>query len=270
MILSDLHLGTYGCHAKELLSYLSGISPKILVLNGDIVDIWQFRKRYFPETHFAVIKEILSKIKEGTQVYYITGNHDEKLRRFSDLKMDHFTLTDKLVIELDGKRAWIFHGDVFDITTQGGARLLARLGGKGYDLLILLNRLVNFLLVSAGRERMSLSKKVKAGVKKAVSYIQNFETIAASLAIEKGYDYVICGHIHQPQKRIVSTRSGEVIYLNSGDWVENLTSLEYYGGEWHIYKYPIETFSIRTIIKKEETAVDVLTDKISFYLNTGI
>ncbi len=266
VILSDLHLGTYGCHARELLAYLKSISPGILILNGDIVDIWQFRKRYFPESHFSVIKEILRKMREGTRTYYITGNHDEKLRRFSDLKMDNFILTDKMVIEIDGKKAWIFHGDVFDISTKGSARLLAKLGGKGYDLLILLNRFVNFALQSVGKEKMSLSKKVKDSVKKAVSYISNFEAIAGDLAIENGYDYVICGHIHQPQKRVIANKYGEVVYLNSGDWVENLTALEYAEGEWHIYRHPADNFSTRVILKKEEPAIDVLTDKISFHL----
>ena len=105
-VISDVHLGTYGCHAKELLDYLSSIKPKILILNGDIIDIWQFRKSYFPSKHLEVIKKIISMSTKGTKVYYITGNHDEFLRKFTDLHMGNISLIDKLVLELDHKRAW--------------------------------------------------------------------------------------------------------------------------------------------------------------------
>ena len=215
VVLSDIHLGTYGCHATELVSYLRSIQPKLLVLNGDIVDIWQFRKRYFPASHMQVIKEIFSLMAKGTEVVYITGNHDETLRRYSGLQLGNMKLVDKLVIEIDGHKTWIFHGDVFDATTKGSAKLIAKLGGHGYDLLILLNRAINWALKLIGKEKMSLSKKVKNGVRKAVAWIGNFEHTAAELAIENGYDNVICGHIHQPQIREVKTEKGSVTYLNS-------------------------------------------------------
>ena len=237
-ILSDLHLGTFGCHAEEISDYLRSINPEILVLNGDIIDIWQFKKSYFPPQHMQVIRDILKLNTQGTQVYYITGNHDEALRRYSGTQLGNIRLDDKLILELDGKKVWIFHGDVFDATTKGSARLLAQLGGKGYDLLIWLNHNINLLLSLMGREKMSLSKKVKESVKKAVSWINNFEQTAAELAIEEGYDVVVCGHIHQPQQRIIKTEKGEVTYLNSGDWIENLTALEYSDGNWKIYEHP--------------------------------
>ncbi len=237
-ILSDLHLGTFGCHAEEISDYLRSINPEILVLNGDIIDIWQFKKSYFPPQHMQVIRDILKLNTQGTQVYYITGNHDEALRRYSGTQLGNIRLDDKLILELDGKKVWIFHGDVFDATTKGSARLLAQLGGKGYDLLIWLNHNINALLSLMGREKMSLSKKVKESVKKAVSWINNFEQTAAELAIEEGYDVVVCGHIHQPQQRIIKTEKGEVTYLNSGDWIENLTALEYNEGTWKIYEHP--------------------------------
>lgn len=242
VVMSDLHLGTYGCNAKEIVNYLKSISPQILVLNGDIVDIWQFNKRYFPVAHMQVIKEIMNLLSHGTRVIYITGNHDEIMRRYTDLQIGNFQLTDKLVIEINGKMTWIFHGDVFDATTKGGAKFLAKLGGHGYDLLIMINGLINWFLKLMGKEKMSFSKKVKNGVKKAVSWIGNFEQTAAELAIEKKYDYVICGHIHQPQKRIISTEKGSVTYLNSGDWIENLTSLEYNNQEWTIFQYNPKDF----------------------------
>ena len=252
VVLSDLHLGMFGCHAQEAVNYLKSISPKLLVLNGDIIDIWQFKKSYFPIAHMQVIKEIFSMLSNGTRVVYITGNHDEALRRYSDLQMGNLQLTDKLVLDLDGKKTWIFHGDVFDATTKGSAKIIAKLGGHGYDLLIMVNSAINFVLRLLGREKMSLSKRVKNSVKKAVSWIGNFEHTAAELAIEKGYDYVICGHIHQPQKRLITNDKGSVMYLNSGDWIENLTALEYNQGSWNIYEYQEQTYAAKIVdIKKQ-------------------
>ncbi len=234
VVISDIHLGTYGCHAKEVLQYLNSVKPKKLILNGDIFDIWQFRKRYFPKAHLQVIKKIISLAAKGTMVYYLTGNHDEKLRRFSDTKMGNIYILDKLVLELDGKKAWFFHGDVFDASIQH-AKWLAKLGGWGYDLLILINRFLNHLLVWMGKEKYSLSKKIKNSVKGAVKFISNFEDTASELAIHNDFDYVICGHIHQPVIREVSNDNGKCIYLNSGDWIENLTALEYHNEKWKLY-----------------------------------
>ena len=267
VVLSDVHLGTYGCKAKELVNYLKSISPNILILNGDIIDAWQFSKSYFPVSHMMVIKEIMQFITRGTRVFYITGNHDEMLRRYSDIHMGNFTLTDKLVLEIDNKMTWIFHGDVFDNTTKGGAKILAKLGSSGYGMLILLNRMINFVLQALGRERVSISKKVMAEVNKAVSKVNDFEQISAELAIEKKYDYVICGHIHQPQKRVVETSSGKVTYLNSGDWVEHLTALEYQQNEWSIYEYDEKQFPAKAS-KDKVAPTNVVTDNISFYINS--
>lgn len=236
LVLSDIHLGTYGCHAKELNRYLKSIDPDIVILNGDIIDMWQFSKRYWPKEHMKVIKRLVKYVSQGKQVYYITGNHDEMLRKFTDFKLGTFTLTNKLLIELDGKKTWIFHGDVFDVSMQY-SRWLAKLGGKGYDLLILINRAANFISESLGKGKISLSKRVKNGVKKAIKFVSDYEKIAADIAIDNRFDTVICGHIHQPQHRIIKNSKGQVLYLNSGDWVENLTALEYNKGEWKIYAY---------------------------------
>ena len=247
VVLSDTHLGTFGCRAKELVAYLKSIMPSILILNGDIIDGWQFSKRYFPNSHMAVIKEVLNMMMNGSRVFYITGNHDEILRKYSDFQLSNFLLTDKLVLEINHKMTWIFHGDVFDNSTKGSAKILAKLGSNGYAILILLNRLINAGLRLIGRDRISLSKKVMAEVNKAVSKVSDFEQIAAELAIEKKYDYVICGHIHQPQIRTIETEKGKVTYLNSGDWVEHLTSLEYHHNNWKIFKYEESEFQHSTI-----------------------
>src|SRR6185437_10781323 len=214
VVLSDVHLGTYGCRAKELVNYLKSITPNILILNGDLIAGWQFTKRYFPVAHMMVIKEIIQFITNGTRVFYITGNHDEMMRRYTDIQMGNFTLTDKLVLEIDGKMTWIFHGDVFDNTTKGGAKL------------------------------------------------NDFELIAAELAIEKKYDYVICGHIHQPQVKVVETKDGKVTYLNSGDWVEHLTALEYHQNNWTIFEYNEKDFPVTQTIEMKPS-ISVLTDEIN-------
>lgn len=236
VVISDVHLGTFGCHAAELLDYLKTIKPKILILNGDIIDIWQFRKSYFPKSHLKIIKKILDFTSKGTQVYYITGNHDEMLRKFSDTKMGNFAILDKLVLEIDGKKAWFFHGDIFDNSVHH-AKWIAKLGGIGYDYLILLNRFINWCLVRMGKEPYSLSKKVKASVKKAVKFISDFETTATDLAIDNQYDFVVCGHIHEPKIEERKNKKGGTTYMNSGDWIENLTALEYNKKRWRLHQY---------------------------------
>lgn len=241
VVISDVHLGTYGCHAKELLNYLKSIKTKTLILNGDIIDIWQFSKSYWPDSHMKVVRRIMKSLTEGTQVYYLTGNHDEMLRKFSDLQIGNFYLADKLVLKLDGAEAWFFHGDVFDVTMQH-SKWLAKLGAIGYDTLILINSFVNWCLTVMKREKMSFSKRVKASFKNAVKFINDFEQTAAELAVDKGYSYVVCGHIHQPELRTICTEKGSVLYLNSGDWVENLSALEYHNGEWSVYKYSATSF----------------------------
>ena len=236
VVLSDVHLGTYGCHAKELLKYLKSIKPREVVLNGDIIDIWQFSKRYWPKSHMKIVKYIMEWIAKGVKVHYVTGNHDELLRKFTGFKMGSLSIVNKVVLPLDGKKAWFFHGDVFDVTMQH-SKWIAKLGAKGYDFLIILNRGINFLSKKMGKGPISMSKKIKNGVKSAVKFINDFEQVAADIAIESGYDYVVCGHIHQPEIRQISTDKGEVIYLNSGDWIENLTALEYHKGKWTLYSY---------------------------------
>jgi UDP-2,3-diacylglucosamine pyrophosphatase LpxH len=234
VVISDIHLGTFGAQAGELADYLNSIEIDILVLNGDIIDIWQFNKRYFPNSHMAVIRAIFSKLSEGTKVHYITGNHDEMLRKFNGFSLGDFTIQNKVVLNLPTGKAWVFHGDVFD-TSMKQSKWIVKLGGFGYDLLIRINSVVNWCSERMGRGRVSLSKKVKDSVKGVISYINNFEETIADIAITKGYRYVICGHIHQPKIQEMSTKEGSVHYLNSGDWVENGTALEYVNGEWTLY-----------------------------------
>ena len=241
VVISDTHLGTYGCQAKELFTYLKSVSPKTLIINGDFIDIWQFSKSYFPKYHLKVIKKIIDLASKGTEVVYILGNHDEFLRRFADTSFGNIELTNKKIMTLDGKKAWFFHGDVFDASVQH-SKWIAKLGGIGYDFLIRLNVISNWILTRLGKEKYSFSKKIKNNVKNAIKFIGDFENAAIELAIENDFDYVICGHIHQPQIREVKSKNGNCTYLNSGDWIENLTALEYHNKKWEIYTYDKNDF----------------------------
>ena len=189
LIISDIHLGTYGCHAKELLHYLKSIRPKLVVLNGDIIDIWQFSKSYFPNSHMKVVKHLFNWMGKGIKTYYVTGNHDEMLRKFEGLRMGSLNIVNKVVLDLpDGKKAWVFHGDVFDVTMQH-SKWLAKLGAVGYDTLILINRFANFFSEKVfNNGKLSLSKKIKESVKSAVSFINNFEQTSADIGISNKFD----------------------------------------------------------------------------------
>lgn len=256
VVISDVHLGTFGCHAKELLLYLKSIKPKTIVLNGDFIDIWQFSKRYWPKSHTKLVKHLMGLIGKGVKVYYVTGNHDEMFRKFAGFKLGSFSIVNKLLLNLENnEQAWIFHGDVFDVTMQY-SKWLAKLGAVGYDLLILLNRFCNFISERILRKgKLSLSKKIKNSVKSALKYIGDFEQTAADIGICNGYSYVICGHIHQPQDRIVETAKGNIRYLNSGDWIENLTALEYNKGKWTVYHFE-ESLLIEDVSKTDEEELD--------------
>lgn len=240
-VISDVHLGFLGCKAKELNRYLKSIEPEILVINGDLIDIWQFRSYYFPNSHTKIIQRIFKMVSDGVQVYYLTGNHDEMLRRYSGLMLGNLILEDKLVLELDGKKHWFFHGDIFDVTMRG-SKWIAKLGSTGYELLILINKLVNFILEFFGKEKISLSKRIKDSVKRGVKKLGNYELTAAEIAIDNGYDFVLNGHTHKPELKVVETPRGNVTYINSGDWVENMTCLEYNDGEWKLLYYKDLTF----------------------------
>lgn len=250
MVLSDTHLGTFGCHAKELLQYLKSIKPKKVVLNGDIIDIWQFSKRSWNFYHMMILKEIVKWITNGVHVYYLPGNHDEKIRQFEGLTLRNFYIKNKLRLSLGEDEVWMFHGDVFDVVMKY-SKWLAKLGATGYDILIIINRLVNYVMKKLNRPKVSLSQRVKNGVKSAVKFINDFENTVCEIAAENGFKFVVCGHIHYPIIKKIQTPHGEVTYLNSGDWIENLTALEYHQGEWKIYRYQEDEVAKSIAIKNE-------------------
>jgi UDP-2,3-diacylglucosamine pyrophosphatase LpxH len=244
VVISDVHLGTHGCQARQLNNYLKSVQPRTLILNGDIFDIWYFKKSYFPKEHMDVVRRILKMAANDTKVYYLTGNHDDMLRKFGEMSFGLVHLRNKLVFQVNGRTHWVFHGDVFDASIHK-ARWLARLGGEGYDLLIRFNRLVNRMRGWVGFPPVSFAAKVKKGVKGAVKRISDFEETAIRIASEKNYDCVICGHIHRPQIREIVAENGKnVRYLNSGDWVENLTALEFQNEKWTLYKYDESDYEV--------------------------
>jgi len=261
LVLSDIHLGTYGCHSKELLKYLKSIKPKMVILNGDIIDMWQFSKRYWPTSHMKVVNQIFKWVGKNIKVVYITGNHDELLRKFTGFQLGSLSIENKLVLDLNGAKTWIFHGDVFDVTMQH-SKWLTRLGSHGYDVLIHLNTFVNWMCVKLGREKISFSKKIKNSVKSAVKFINDFEKTTAEIAITQGYDYVLCGHIHHPEMKTIATENGQVQYLNSGDWIENLSALEYNNGKWTIFQYQEKDFISIADDEDETELVEMNTSQL--------
>lgn len=262
LVISDIHLGTYGCRAKELLHYLKSIRPKTVVLNGDIIDIWQFSKNYWPKSHMKVVKHIFSWIGKGIKTYYVTGNHDEMLRKFVGLKMGSFQIVNKVILDLpDNKKAWVFHGDVFDVTMQH-SKWLAKLGAVGYNTLIIINSMANFISEKIFKKgKISLSKKIKNSVKSAVTFINNFEQTSADIGISNQYDYVVCGHIHHPEIRQISNEHGSITYMNSGDWIENLSALECVDGVWSIYKFT-DRDRQGMLVKDDEIDEDLNVDQL--------
>ena len=262
LVISDIHLGTYGCRAKELLHYLKSIRPKTVVLNGDIIDIWQFSKNYWPKSHMKVVKHIFGWIGKGIKTYYVTGNHDEMLRKFVGLKMGSFRIVNKVILDLpENKKAWVFHGDVFDVTMQH-SKWLAKLGAVGYDTLIIINSMANFISEKIFKKgKISLSKKIKNSVKSAVTFINNFEQTSADIGISNQYDFVVCGHIHHPEIRQISNEHGSITYMNSGDWIENLSALEYVDGVWSIYKFSDQDRQ-GMLVKDDEIDEDLNVDQL--------
>jgi UDP-2,3-diacylglucosamine pyrophosphatase LpxH len=222
LFVSDVHLGTRGCKAELLADFLARNSCETLYLVGDIVDGWRLRRRWFwPEAHNHVIEAILHKIDAGTRVIYVPGNHDEMLRRYCGRVISGVELMQEAVHEtIDGRRFLVIHGDRFDAVIAY-ARWLAYLGDSAYTLALHLNEVFNAFRRMFGLEYWSLSGFLKRKVKNALEYICRFESAAAREAKNRGFDGVICGHIHHAA---IKTIEG-VLYINDGDWVESCTAL---------------------------------------------
>ncbi|NWG74898.1 MAG: UDP-2,3-diacylglucosamine diphosphatase [Rubrivivax sp.] len=220
--ISDLHLGTPGCQASRLLDFLRTVECETLYLVGDIVDGWQLRRQwYWPQAHNDVVQKLLRKARKGTRVIFVPGNHDEFARRYVEHNFGGIEVVDDWIHETaDGRRLWITHGDLFDGVVQC-ARWLAYVGDWAYETVLKLNRHVNSLRARMGLPYWSLSRYLKFKVKRAVSYVSDFETAVAHEARRRGAHGVVCGHIHHAELREIDG----ILYANDGDWVESLTAL---------------------------------------------
>ncbi len=237
IFVSDIHLGTKFSKAHYFLDFLRETESQNLYLVGDIIDGWAIKRKFrWEQAHSDVIQKLLRKARKGTNLYYITGNHDEFLRPFLPLVLgDRFYVRNEAeYVGIDGKRYYITHGDFFDAITMT-KKWLAILGDYGYDLLLHLNEPIQYIRRKLGIKRYwSLSKYVKDSVKSSVSFITEFEQVLSDYAKQKGYDGVICGHIHKAEIRSIDG----VEYLNCGDWVESCTALvEHLDGRWEIIEW---------------------------------
>ncbi|HEX4332796.1 MAG TPA: UDP-2,3-diacylglucosamine diphosphatase [Usitatibacter sp.] len=222
IFISDIHLGTSGCQAERLLDFLRHTDSKHLYLVGDIIDGWQLKRRWFwNQAHNDVVQKVLRKARKGTQVTYIAGNHDEAARQFLGLAFGGIEIRAEAEHRTaDGRRLLVIHGDLFDAVVQG-AKWLAYLGDWLYIVTLRANRWFNHARATLGLPYWSLAQFLKHKVKNAVSYIGEFEAALAQEARKRGFDGVVCGHIHKAEVRDI----GGILYCNDGDWVESLTAL---------------------------------------------
>lgn len=230
LFISDVHLGSKGSKAEELLQTLKEYEPKSLYIVGDFIDGWLLKKRhYWPQAHTNIIRKVLSYSKKGTQVYYITGNHDDFLRSYEHLDFGNITVTDEAT--LDG--IWITHGDKWDSVVMYN-KPIAVLGSIGYEIVIIVNEWIKAIRKKLGLRPRSFSKWIKAKVKGAVAFIDAFETTLAKEAKNRGCHTVICGHIHTPADHMI----GDTRYMNTGDWIESYSYITLEEGKLTLHIKP--------------------------------
>ena len=238
IFLSDIHLGTRGCQADLLVSFLKLHTCDLLYLVGDIVDGWRLKSTFFwPQSHTNVMRRFLTLAKRGAEIVYVTGNHDEFLRKYSDIALGNLRIVDRAEHEgVAGSRVLVIHGDEYDVVTRYH-RWLAFAGDVGYTLLLQLNRWFNAWRARSGRGYFSLAAWTKHKVKRAVSYVSDFEGAVAHHCRQQGFDGVVCGHIHHAEIRDIDG----IRYMNCGDWVESCTALvETMDGEFRIVRWAEE------------------------------
>ena len=222
IVVSDLHLGTKDSKAEEFIEFLEKHPTDLLILNGDIIDGWALnRGAKWKKQHTKVISKLL-KLSNKTQIIWIRGNHDEFLQEFMGNHFGGIEIREDYVLDIRNtvESYYIFHGDVIDIFITK-YKWLSKIGAIGYDFALWLNRWYNKYRVWRKLPYQSISQKIKSGVKAATNYVNDFEVTALSMASKKGCHGVMCGHIHQPEDRMINGKR----YLNSGDWVENMTAI---------------------------------------------
>jgi UDP-2,3-diacylglucosamine pyrophosphatase LpxH len=250
IFISDVHLGTAGCQATPLLDFLRHTESGDLFLVGDIIDGWQLKRRwYWHQTHNDVVQKVLRKARKGTRVTYIAGNHDEAVRQFLGLAFGGIDIRDEAEhVTADGRRMLVTHGDLFDAVVKG-AKWLAHVGDALYLFSLRLNRWFNHARAKLGLPYWSLAQFLKHRVKNAVGYITQFEDALAHEARRRGFDGVICGHIHKAEIRDI----GGILYCNDGDWVESLTALvELESGELRIIDWKVIEALQRSALEAED------------------
>lgn len=253
IILSDIHLGSSGSKAKEVNEFLKTNSCDQLILNGDIIDGWQLKKGgAWKKKHTSFFRAVLKMMDNyDTEVIYLRGNHDDFLSQIIPFKIGkQFSIRNDYQFQSFDKKYLVIHGDIFDsITSQ--MKWLAYMGDIGYTFLLWINKWYNTYREWRGKPYYSLSQTIKQKVKLAVNFISDFEEKLSELALAKGADGVICGHIHKAEIKQI----GEILYLNSGDWVETLSALvETHDGEWKLVYYEYQRLQIEL--------EDILTPKV--------
>ncbi len=254
LFISDVHLGTKGCQAHLLLDFLKHHEADTVYLVGDIVDGWRLRSGwYWPQQHNDVVQKLLRKVRKGSRLIYVPGNHDEFLRDYLGTHFGGIEVVDRLIHEsADGKRYLVLHGDQFDVVVRH-AKWLAFLGDGAYTLALGINTYLNIVRRRLGLTYWSLSAWAKLKVKNAVNFIGNFEVALASEAARSKVDGIICGHIHHAANRDISG----VRYMNCGDWVESCTGLvEHYDGTFEIITWKM----IKPDVGDDETATQTTSE----------
>lgn len=264
-VISDLHLATHACKPKKILKYLKSIQPGILVLNGDIMDSWRFTVNYFPKSHLRVVRQIIKMMEKGVRVFYITGNHDEFLRKFAPTEIGNLKIVNQLILDLDGHKTWIFHGDVFDNVIHR-IKWLAKFASASYGLLTMVNNLINRILIFFGIQEITIYTSIKRRLVKEKIDLTKFEKLIIRAAESQGFQHIICGHSHIPRHKEIRTNGNFINYLNCGDWVAHFTAAEYYQKKWHLHQHnePDEDLAEEIEIPEEKQIYMSLISELTF------
>jgi UDP-2,3-diacylglucosamine pyrophosphatase LpxH len=222
--ISDLHLGANSANPQKVNDFLDTFTCDDLYLVGDIIDGWRLKSRWFwPDTNSGTIRKILKKVKQGSRVVYLPGNHDEFIRSWLPLEISFGGVSiqnEAVHITLTGKKILVLHGDIFDSAVRLNP-ILSWFGSTSYDFLVVSNKWTGKLMKLLGRRHWSFSKYIKKNFKSATNFIFHFEHHVSEYARRRGYDGIVCGHIHKPEIRPLNG----IIYYNCGDWVESFSAL---------------------------------------------
>jgi len=245
LFISDVHLGTRSAQTEALLEFLRLVDADVIYLVGDIVDFWKVRRGpHWPQSHNDVLQKLLRKVRKGTRIIFIPGNHDEALRDYCGTSFGGIDIRrDDIHVSANGRRYVVMHGDEFDIVVRY-ARWVAFLGDRSYEFALWFNNPLNWVRRHLGLGYWSLSAYLKGRVKSAVSFIGDYELALSDVARRRNADGIICGHIHHAADR----RIGPIHYLNCGDWVESCTTVyETFDGEFGVLRWLEEMDARETI-----------------------